>query len=381
MKITGIETLTFNSRHHNAKRNWLLVKVLTDEPGLYGLGEGSILGQEALVVALLKEWSEQYLTGKDPLDSEVHWTRLHNDYLVRGGRVAGTALSAIDIALWDLKGKILGQPVYKLLGGAHSRRIRVYANGWYTNPGSPEQNAEEARKVVAMGYTAMKFDPFAQDNFFNISLSEAQIAEDRVAAVREAVGPSVDILVEVHAKFNVATAVQLGKRLEKYRPLFYEEPVSQENVNEMAQVRRQVVIPIATGERLYGKFPFMQLIMAEAVDVLQPDICNAGGITELKKIAAIAEAQHLSMAPHNTNSSVGTMACFHLDATMQNFLIQEYHAEFYEPHYFEVVEGLPRQKNGYVEISDRPGLGLTLHEELLKRHPFQPLGAPRKRGI
>jgi galactonate dehydratase len=381
MKITGVETLSFNSRHHNARRNWLLVKVLTDEPGLYGLGEGSILGQEGLVVALLKEWSEQYLAGKDPLDSEVHWTRLHNDYLVRGGRVAMTALSAIDIALWDLKGKILGQPVYRLLGGAHSRRIRVYANGWYTNPGTPEQNAEEARRVVAMGYTAMKFDPFAQNNFFNISLREAQVAEDRVAAVRQAVGPDIDILVEVHAKFNVATAVQLGKRLERYRPLFYEEPVSQENVNEMAQVRRQVAIPIATGERLYGKFPFMQLIMAEAVDVLQPDICNAGGITELKKIAAIAEAQHISMAPHNTNSPVGTMAEFHLDATMQNFLVQEYHAEFYEPHYFHVVEGLPRQKNGFVELGDRPGLGLTLNEDLIRRHPFQALGAPRRRGI
>ncbi|MBI4305802.1 MAG: mandelate racemase/muconate lactonizing enzyme family protein [Chloroflexi bacterium] len=381
MKITGLETIGFYSRHRNARRNWLLVKLLTDEPGLYGIGEGSSLGQEHLVTGLLNEWVEHYLKGKDPLDTEVHWTRLHNDYGSRGGRIGGTALAAVDIALWDLKGKVLNQPVYRLLGGAHSGRIRVYANGWYTNPGSPEQNAEEARKVVSMAYTALKFDPFGQDNYFNVSLSEAQLAEDRVAAVRGAVGPNVDILVEAHAKFNVATAIQLGKRLEKYRPLWFEEPVSQENVNEMAQVRRNVAIPIATGERLYGKFPFMQLVMAEAVDVLQPDICNAGGITELKKIAAIAEAQHVSMAPHNTNSPVGTMAEFHLDSTMQNFLIQEYHAEFYEPHYFEVVEGLPRQKAGYVELSGRPGLGLTLNEDLLKHYPYQRLGAPRPRGI
>jgi galactonate dehydratase len=172
-----------------------------------------------------------------------------------------------------------------------------------------------------MGYTAMKFDPFGQANYFNISLREAGLAEDRVAAVREVVGPDLDILVEAHAKFNAATAIQLGKRLEKYRPMFYEEPVSYEHVSEMKDVRDRVDIPIATGERLYGKYPFYDLIESHAVDILQPDICNAGGITELKKIAAIAEAAHLSMAPHNTNSPVGTMASLHLDASLSNFAI------------------------------------------------------------
>ena len=182
-----------------------------------------------------------------------------------------------------------------------------------------------------MGYTAMKFDPFGQHNYYTLSPGEAQLAVDRVAAVREAVGPDVDILVEVHAKFNVYTAVQVGKRLEEYRPFWYEEPVSYENVSEMAQVRSRVNIPIATGERLYLKFPFYELVSADAADILQPDICNAGGITELKKIAAIAEPRHVLMAPHNTNAAVGTAASFHLDASLPNFLIQEYHAEFYEP--------------------------------------------------
>ena len=379
MKITGIKTHIFSSQHRNAKRNWLIFRLTTDE-GLEGIGEASMLSYEPLVVDLLEEWVKVYLVGKDPMSHEVHWTRMFQDNLGRGGRLFSTALSGIDIALWDLKGKALGRPIYELLGGPFTDRIRVYANGWYTNPGTPEQNGEEARHVVAMGYTAMKFDPFGQDNFFAISPEEGQLAEDRVAAVREAVGPNVDILIEVHAKFNVYTAVQLGQRLEKYRPFWFEEPVSQEIVSEMAQVRAKVNIPIATGERLYTKFPFFELIKNEAVDILQPDICNAGGITELKKIAAIAEPQHIAMAPHNTNSAVGTVASLHLDASMPNFLIQEYHAEFYEPHYFEVFDGLPRQRDGYVDLPEGPGLGLTFNEEVADAHPYVPVGT-RARGI
>jgi galactonate dehydratase len=381
MKITGIETIRFHSRHHNARRNWLLLKLLTDEPGLYGIGEASPLALDNEVDSVLHWWTENYLKGKDPLDSEVHWTAMHQGLLARTGRIVSTAISGIDIALWDLRGKILGVPVYTLLGGARAKRLRVYANGWYTNPGRPEQNAEEAAIVTGMGYTALKFDPFGQTNYFNISLEEAQLAEDRVAAVRESVGPNVDILVEAHAKFSVGTAIQLGKRLEKYRPMLYEEPVSYENVSEMKDVRDRVDIPIATGERLYGKHPFYNLIEAHAIDILQPDICNAGGITELKKIAAIAEAQHLSMAPHNTNSPVGTMASFHLDATMSNFAIQEYHAEFYDPNYFEVVDGLPRQQDGYIELPDSPGLGIGLNEDVLKKYPYVDMGARKQSGI
>ena len=379
MKITGIKTDVFSSRHHNAKRNWLVLRLTTDE-GVEGIGEASMLSYDAMVESLLHEWVGAYLVGKDPMRHEVHWTRMYQDNLGRGGRLFSTALSGIDIALWDLRGKALGVPVYALLGGPYTDRIRVYANGWYTNPGSPEQNAAEALRVVDMGYTAMKFDPFGQHNYLTISPEEAQLAEDRVAAVREAVGPNVEILIEVHAKFNAYTAIHLGRRLERYRPFWFEEPVSQENVSEMKQVRDGLNIPIATGERLYTKFPFFELVRNEAVDILQPDMCNAGGITELKKIGAIAEAQHVMMAPHNTNAAVGTMASFHLDAAMPNFLIQEYHAEFYEPHYFEVFDGLPRQQDGYVRLSDAPGLGLTFNEEVAAAHPRVAMGHS-ERGI
>ena len=379
MKITGIRTHIFSSKHRNAERNWLVLRLTTDE-GIEGLGEASMLRDEPLVIGLLEEWVETYLVGKDPLHHELHWTRMYQDGVGRGGRLFSTALSGIDIALWDLKGKALGVPVYELLGGPFQDRLRVYANGWYTNPGTPEQNADEALRVVEMGYTAMKFDPFGQHNYYTIGPEEAQLAEDRVAAVREAVGPSVEILVEVHAKFNVHTAVHLGKRLEQYRPFWFEEPVSYENVSEMVQVRRRVDIPIATGERLYLKFPFYELVKAEAADILQPDMCNAGGITELKKIAAIAESQHVMMAPHNTNAAVGTMASLHLDASLPNFLIQEYHAEFYEPHYFEVFDGLPRQSGGYVELPRTPGLGLTFNEDVAAAHPYKPFPGSQ-RGI
>ena len=379
MKITGLKINIFSSQHKNAKRNWLIVRIQTDE-GIEGIGEASMLSQDPIVASLLEQWAENYLIGKNPMNGELHWTRLHQDNLGRGGRLFSTALSGIDIALWDLRGKILDVPVYELLGGPYSQRLRVYANGWYTTPGTPEQNAEEAKKVVAMGYTAMKFDPFGKMAHTTITPEEAQLSEDRVAAVRDAVGPNVDILVEVHARFNVYTAVHLANRIEKYNPFWFEEPVSQENVSEMKQVRSRINIPVATGERLYLKFPFFELVRNEAVDILQPDICNAGGITELKKIAGMAEAQHIMMAPHNTNSAVGTVASMHLDAAIPNFLIQEYHAEFYEPHYFEVIEGLPRQKEGYVDLPSGPGLGIRLNEELMNSHPYLPLGMS-ERGI
>lgn len=367
--ITSVEFREFSAAHHNASRNWLVVKLNTDDPRFYGLGDSSPMDNHEEVKLLVRSFVENYLVGKDPLDSEVHWTKIYHNPHARGGRLATTALSGLDIAMWDLKGKLLGQPVYRLLGGAQRSKIRVYANGWYTNPGTPQQNAEEAKRVVDMGYTALKFDPFGQDNFYTISLQEAQLAEDRVAAVREAVGPNVDILVEAHAKFNVMTAIQLGKRLEAYRPLFYEEPVSEENISELLQVRSRVDIPIATGERLYTKFPFARIVEAHAADVLQPDIANAGGITELKKIAAIAEAKHITMAPHNVCSPVGAQAEMHLCTSIVNFEIQEYHAEFYTPHYFRVFEGFPRQVDGYVTLSDAPGLGLELNEAEIAAHP------------
>jgi galactonate dehydratase len=372
--ITGIEFRQFSAEHHNTKRNWLVVILKTDEPGLIGLGDASSLSHEEEVKMIAATFVDKFLLGKDPVDTEAHWSAIYHNARMRGGRLETTALSGIDIALWDLKGKILKRPVYQLLGGAQREQIPVYANGWYSNPGTPEENAAEAEKVVAKGYTALKFDPFGRFSHYQISASELQLACDRMAAVREVVGPESDILLEAHGRFNVAAAVQIGLRMEEFRPYFYEEPVAPENISELAQVRRRVNIPIATGERLYTKFPFAQIVAAEAADVLQPDIANAGGITELKKIAIIAEAAHVTIAPHNVCSPVGAIAEMHLATTIVNFEIQEYHAEFYSDQYFTVFDGFPRQKNGHVTLSDAPGLGLEINEAEIAAHP--PLTRP-----
>ena len=377
-KITNVEFLEFSANHHNASRNWLVIKLNTDNPKLFGLGDASAMEDENEVKSIISSWTEKYLSGKDPLESEVLWTNLYHDPHARGGRLATTSLSGIDIALWDIKGKILKEPVWKLLGGSFREKIRVYAKGWYTNPGTPKLNAEEAKKVVDMGYTALKFDPFGQNNYYKISLEELDIAEKRVESVRKSVGDNIDILIEAHAKFNVMNAIKIGKKLEKYNPLWYEEPVSEERISELSEVRRKVNIPIATGERLYTKFPFSEIVDKHAADVLQPDIANAGGITELKKISAIAEAKHITMAPHNVCSPVGAIAEMHLDKSIVNFEIQEYHAEFYTEHYFSVFHGFPRQSDGYIELSDKPGLGLEINYEEITKHP--PLKKTHARG-
>lgn len=376
--VTDVKFHRFSARHRNAERNWLLVELLTDRPGLSGLGDASPMEADEAVMLLARRLADDWVVGRDPLDSEAVWTDVYHNSPGKRGRLAMTALSGLDIALWDLKGKLLGRPVHQLLGGAQRRRIRVYANGWYTNPGAPAANADEARAVVDMGYTALKFDPFGQTNYYRISEAELALAEARVAAVREAVGDEVDILLEAHAKFDVMHAVRIGRRMEPYGCLFYEEPVSEERVAELREVRDRVAIPIATGERLYSKFPFAEIVEAHAADVLQPDVANAGGLTELKKIAAIAEAKHITLAPHNVCSPVGAAAEMHLDAAIVNFEIQEYHAEFYSPWYFDVCPGFPRQQEGYVTLTDAPGLGLELDAAAVAAHP--PLEKPSARG-
>tara|TARA_B100000519_G_scaffold52955_1_gene43604 strand:+ start:272 stop:1429 length:1158 start_codon:yes stop_codon:yes gene_type:complete len=369
IRITSLEFRRFSAKHHNASRNWLIPVIKTDDPNIFGIGDASSLGDDERIIDEIKYLFDKYLIDNDALESEKLWLSMYNNSMQRGGRISSTAISGIDIALWDIKGKFLQKPIYTLLGGSLREKIMVYANGWYTNPGTPDQNYKEAKKVVSMGYKALKFDPFGQKNFYRLSKEEFDLSEKRISKVRDAVGEYVEILIEGHAKFNIMNAVKISNMIQKYNPLFFEEPLSEERIDELVELRKHTNISIATGERLYTKFPFASIVEMNAADVLQPDIANAGGITELKKISIIAEAKHITIAPHNTCSPVGAVAEMHLSKSIPNFEIMEYHAEFYSPHYFKVFKGFPRQKNGFIRLSDKPGLGLELNEKEIKKHP------------
>ncbi len=359
MKVTGIET------HYAAAqgRPWILIKVMTDE-GIYGWGEATLEGKERAVIAAVGELA-RYLEGKDASRIEQHWHEMYRGAFWVGGPVLNTAISAVDHALWDIKGKALGVPVYELLGGKCRDRIRAYANGWSRGAQSPEEFAERALEVVAMGYTAIKWDPFKQAGLF-IDTETANAAVANVRAVREAVGPNVDLCIEVHGRLSPANAIRVGKRLEEFNPFFYEEPIPPENMDSLALVARAVNIPIATGERLFTKWGFKDLFERQAAAIIQPDICHAGGILELKKIAAMAETYYIGFAPHNPNGPICTAASIQVDAATPNFLIQEFVISD-EPLRSQLQQEPYKVVDGHFEIPNRPGLGVEINEEYLDR--------------
>jgi len=274
------------------------------------------------------------------------------------------------MALWDIKGKALGVPVYELLGGKCHDRIRAYANGWFRGAKTPSDWGRAAARAAAEGYTALKFDPFGGSGLF-LDTENAAIAVEVVRAVRESVGPAVDVLIEVHGRLSPANAIRMGHRLAPFDPYFYEEPVPPENVDAMALVARSVPIPVATGERLFTRWDFRELIEKQAAAIIQPDICHAGGIMELKKIAAMAEVYYMGVAPHNPNGPIATAACIHLDACTPNFLIQEYSIGD-EPLRTQIQVEPYRVVEGCFEIPDRPGLGIEIDEAVLKQQRYEP---------
>ena len=367
----------------------IILRLTTDE-GIYGLGEFALAygtGRRA-AIGMLRDMVEGFVLGADPTRVEAMWHTLFRRTFwgQGGGTVVYGGISTIDQALWDIKGKALGRPVYDLLGGKTRDDIRAYANGWYSSewapednrrPVTPEEYADIAAKVVALGYDALKFNPFGAppgagwpDHERLLDPRRADLGYARVAAVREAVGPGVDILVEVHGWLGTTSAIEMGRRLVDLKPFCYEEPVDAMNVACMLKVAKNVPIPIAAGERLYTRYQFREYIESQAVDILQPDVGLAGGITELKKIAAYAETYDLHVQPHNCHGPIATAAAVQVDACITNAIIQELvpfrdritYEIVNEPLEFEVV-------NGHIPIPDRPGLGVTLNEELVARCP------------
>ena len=364
MKIVKLETFLANA----GLRNYLFVRLTTDT-GLTGLGEASLEWQEKTVDTLIHEWVEDRILGVDPRDVEEIVADLIRDQY-QGGSTVLTAISGVEVALWDLIGKECGQPVYHLLGGRARERLPAYANGWYGNARTPTEYAGRAREVVARGYRALKFDPFGVA-WQHLSHDEMETAEARVAAVREAVGPNVEIFIEVHGRLSGDAAIAMGRRLEKHRPGFYEEPVSPYDLDLLKEVKAALPFPIAAGERLYMLEEFARLTSLRAADVAQPDLCHCGGLSMGKKIAALAQTNGMVLAPHVSIGPVALCAAVHFGWSTPNVFMQENFSEYDVPWRSELVCGWDPIARGEFRLPGGPGLGIELNEAACAAHPYR----------
>ena len=364
MKITAIDTYIAG----NPWKNWLFAKVSTDE-GLHGIGEGTLNYFAKTVETAIHEL-KPFVIGMDPFQIELLSQRLIRDVCSEGAQIHMCAVSAIEIACWDIIGKACNQPVYNLMGGRCHDRLRAYANGWYRGPRTPESFAEKAKDVVRRGYTALKFDPFG-DNWRVMSPYEFDLSLDIVRAVRDAVGKSVDVLVEGHFRFSASTAIDFAQAMHEFRPTWFEEPVHHLNIGAMVEVARRSPVPVATGESLSSKQQFAELLKHDAVSILQPEPLNLGGLYAARKIADMVDAHYGVVAPHSAQGPVCSAACVHLNASSPNFFVHEIFDEFNEPWEKDIITHPVEVVDGYIEVPRRPGLGIDLNLEEILKHPYR----------
>ena len=364
MKITQLELIEAHV--------WRWVRIKTDE-GISGIGElhgGSGGSGTPFTVAAAVQYMAEYLVGKDPLHIENHWQHMFRRQLFRGGSDPMAAIGAIDCALWDIKGKEANQPVYALLGGPTREKIRLYV---HLIGDSPEQLAEDALRRLEEGYTAVRFYPLGQFNGGEFAVASytkiARIVEDRVRAVREAVGPDIDIMIDVVNRLTPPEALHVARACEPYNLYFFEDPIEPDNMDAQAEIARRAPMPIATGERLQTIFQFSDLLSKKGAAFIRPDISLAGGISGIKKIAALAEAHYVGVIPHNPMAAVATASCAHLDAALHNVPIQEYPGDEWEAPKIDLVPEPLEFDNGYLILRDTPGLGVELNDEALKHYP------------
>lgn len=365
MKIAAIQTLLC----HAYRTNWVFVKVLTDE-GLCGVGEATLEYREQTVAQAVREL-ERTLVGLDPHNIEAIWHRTYRDAYWRGGPVLMSALSGVEMALWDIKGKALGVPVYQLLGGKVRESVPCYANGWFAPAKTPDEFAEKARLAVAAGFRGLKWDPFGAA-YLEIDKQGLRGALRCVEAVADAVGPEVDILIEGHGRFNLPTAVRVARALEDFDIHWFEEPIPPDNLEALAEVKRRARVPIAAGERLYSRWDYQRFFALGCADFAQPDVSHVGGIMEVKKIAAQAEANHLAICPHNPSGPVANAACLQLAACVPNFTVLETMSGDVPYRRLISTEDVVFE-GGRMRIPDAPGLGIELHEDAIAAHPYRPI--------
>jgi len=364
IKITDIKTFLVGV----GNRNLCFLKVETDQ-GIHGIGEAYSCGPDEATMAVVHDY-KSWLVGQDPRNIEHIWNMMYNFTRFPGGMVVNAAMSGIDHALWDIAGKAAGVPSYMLMGGKVREKIRVYQS---CGGGTPRELAENGKRLVEKyGYTALKMRPQpGRDNQMPYNAVTRQAGE-RVRTLRDAVGPDVDIGCDIHARFfEVRRAAALAKAIEPYNPMWLEEPIRPENEHAMLKLAEAINIPIASGECNYMRHEFRKILALQAVDIVQPDICVCGGLLEMKKIASMAEAHYVMVAPHNPMGPLATVVNVHFAASTPNFLVLEYHPDDVSPRKDLLKEPL-MVKDGYIPVPTKPGLGVELNEEAFKHYPSKP---------
>ncbi len=373
MKITRIETFKFWVDWCN----WLLVRISTDE-GITGWGEASLHGAIESVETAIGEFAP-HLVGEDPAGPEQHWHRLYNAWRWRGGAVFMSALAALDVALWDIEGKRLGVPVYRLLGGAHRDRLRVYASHWIGGSHTPDQAFALAQEAIRRGFTGFKCGPLTFEGLQADEVGEISRVRDVVAAAREGAGPTAEIFIECSELLSPRLAIRLDDALAPSRPGWFEEPIPFENARAMVQLQRELRTPIATGERLLSRYEFRELIENGGCRIIQPDLMHAGGLTEVRRIAALADTWYIPVAPHNPGGPICTMAAMHLAASIPNFFILE-QMEPQRATRDAVSRPAVQFEAGHFVLPTTPGLGIEPDLDALAKLPFRPQPRSDRRG-
>jgi galactonate dehydratase len=365
MKITDVETFVVGTDW----RNLTILRLHTDE-GLTGLGEARMVNHTDALVGYLAEAGPRHVVGHDPFRIEELVKKLGRDDFSRAGEVLSSGMAVFETACWDIVGKALDQPVYNLLGGPVREKVKAYANGWYRVERTPEEFHAAARKVVERGYRALKLDPFGPGHY-ELERDEKLRAVALVEAVRDAIGPEPEIMLEMHGRFSPATAVEMAKMMEPFGLGWVEEPVPPVNLKALKKAAEGMPggIPVATGERIHQRLEYREVFELQAADVIQPDISHIGGLLETKKLAAWADAYYVTLAPHNVGGQINTAAALHLAACTTNFKIQEYFNDFADPWVRDTAPGLPEVVDGYFALPQGPGLGVELDEEVIAAHP------------
>jgi len=363
MKITNIKTFIYHTHW-----NWLFVKMETDE-GITGWGEATTHGQEKSVEATIHNLKE-YLIGKDPRHIEKHWSTMFRNAYWRPSFIITSAMSGVEMAMWDILGKSLGVPVYTLLGGPCREHIQIYHNGWWFKAKTLDDYVRLAKETVDKGAMALKWDPLWLCDVFP-NREQIQSAIENVRVVREAVGDDVELMIDCHGRLNPNRSIQLARELEEFRPFWYEEPIPTDaSVTDLAMVASSINIPVCVGERIPTRWCFRDIFEKRATAIINPDIGHAGGILETKKIADMAHAYYISSSPHSAGGPMLNAASVHLDASTPNFLIHEFFSPDI-PFYEEILaEPFPIIKDGFIELPTKPGLGLEIKEEALSRRPY-----------